>query len=137
MPSATSTPALEQRLKIGQRITAVREQLHMTQRDLADKLGTSHSAVARMEKGEQNFSTEMLVKISRSLGRDIITLASGSINFRIEGGHKLSGTIATKSSKNAAVSLLMASLLNRGTTTLLAMPRIEEVNRLIEVLVSI
>lgn len=49
----------------------------------------------------------------------------------------LSGTVQTNISKNAAVALLCASLLNRGETVLKRMPRIEEVKRLIEVLESI
>ena len=59
------------------------------------------------------------------------------MNYKVIGGKKLSGEVTTNISKNAAVALLCASLLNRGTTTLKRMPRIEEVNRLIEVLVSI
>lgn len=59
------------------------------------------------------------------------------MNYTVIGGKKLSGSVRTNTSKNAAVALLAASLLNRGTTTLKRMPRIEEVNRLIEVLVSI
>jgi UDP-N-acetylglucosamine 1-carboxyvinyltransferase len=59
------------------------------------------------------------------------------MNYHVTGGKKLSGTIRTNRSKNAAVALLCASLLNRGTTTLKKMPRIEEVNRLLEVLESI
>ncbi|MFZ2167583.1 MAG: UDP-N-acetylglucosamine 1-carboxyvinyltransferase [Minisyncoccia bacterium] len=61
----------------------------------------------------------------------------GEMNFIIEGGNKLSGTVETSRSKNGAVALLAASLLNRGTTTLEHVPKIEEVNRLIEVLRSI
>ena len=61
----------------------------------------------------------------------------GEMNFIIDGGKKLSGTVETSRSKNGAVALLAASLLNRGTTTLLNVPKIEEVNRLIEVLISI
>lgn len=57
--------------------------------------------------------------------------------FVVEGGRPLSGTITTNSSKNGAVALLAGSLLNRGVTTLEDMPKIEEVNRLIEVLRSI
>jgi len=60
-----------------------------------------------------------------------------SLNLEIEGGRKLHGTIVTNSSKNGAVGLLCASLLNKGVTTLKRMPKIEEVNRLIEVLISI
>lgn len=59
------------------------------------------------------------------------------MNFRVEGGRPLAGTILTNRSKNGAVALLAASLLNKGTTTLHKVPRIEEVNRLIEVLESI
>ena len=59
------------------------------------------------------------------------------MNFVVEGGKPLSGTVETSRSKNGAVALLAASLLNHGTTTLLHMPKIEEVNRLIEVLRSI
>jgi UDP-N-acetylglucosamine 1-carboxyvinyltransferase len=59
------------------------------------------------------------------------------MNYTVTGGKKLSGSVATNISKNAAVGLLCASLLNRGTTTLKRMPRIEEVKRVIEVLQSI
>ena len=61
----------------------------------------------------------------------------GEMNFVIEGGRKLFGKVETSRSKNGAVALLAASLLNRGKTTLQNVPRIEEVNRLIEVLQSI
>lgn len=59
------------------------------------------------------------------------------MNYHVIGGKKLSGKVVTNTSKNAAVALLAASLLNRGRTTLKRMPRIEEVNRLIEVMRSI
>lgn len=60
-----------------------------------------------------------------------------TLGFVVEGGHKLSGSVTTNRSKNGAVALLAASLLNRGTTTLKKIPRIEEVHRLVEVLRSI
>lgn len=58
-------------------------------------------------------------------------------NLVISGGKKLSGSISVNTSKNAAVALICAALLNRGTTRLMNVPKIEEVNRLIEVLSSI
>ncbi len=61
----------------------------------------------------------------------------GGINFTVDGGKNLSGTVETSRSKNGAVALLAASLLNRGRTTLEHMPKIEEVHRLIEVLRSL
>jgi UDP-N-acetylglucosamine 1-carboxyvinyltransferase len=59
------------------------------------------------------------------------------VNFRIEGGHELSGEIAVRTSKNGAVGVLCASLLNKNTTTIKNAPKIEEVFRIIEVLESI
>ena len=62
---------------------------------------------------------------------------SGPSHLRVEGQTTLSGSIEVKSSKNAGVALLCASLLNTGTTVLRKVARIEEVNRLLEVLTSI
>lgn len=59
------------------------------------------------------------------------------LNFVVEGGKELRGSVETARSKNGAVALLAATLLNEGTTTLEHVPKIEEVNRLIEVLRSI
>lgn len=124
--------------KIGLFIQETRQSRGMTQADLAKELGTSQSAINRIEKGGQNISLDMLGRISEVLSSQIVSLNQpGTINFRVNGGHQLSGRIATKTSKNAAVALLCASLLNRGTTTLRNVARIEEVNRIIEVLNSI
>ncbi|MFH1769811.1 MAG: UDP-N-acetylglucosamine 1-carboxyvinyltransferase [Parcubacteria group bacterium] len=126
-----------QQQKIGHLIAWLREQRRMTQGEFAKALKTSQSAVARMEKGEQNLSTEMLFRMGHVLHRSLIKLTGSTMNFRITGGKKLSGTITTNTAKNAALSILIASLLNKGKTTLEYMPRIEEVFRIIEVLQSI
>jgi len=60
-----------------------------------------------------------------------------SIDFQVAGGKKLHGEIITSFSKNGSVGLLCASLLNKGTTTLHGIARIEEVNRVVEILESI
>jgi UDP-N-acetylglucosamine 1-carboxyvinyltransferase len=62
---------------------------------------------------------------------------SVSIDFQVNGGKKLHGNIKTNFSKNGSVGLLCASLLNKGITTLHGIARIEEVNRVIEILESI
>ena len=62
---------------------------------------------------------------------------AGSIDFQVNGGKKLHGSIKTNFSKNGSVGLLCASLLNKGITTLHGIARIEEVNRVIEILESI
>jgi UDP-N-acetylglucosamine 1-carboxyvinyltransferase len=129
---------LDYKTKIGKLIQTMRHERGMTQLELAKALSTSQSAVNRIENGGQNLSMEMLARISDTLNREIVTLQRpDSINFKIEGGHKLHGEITIKTSKNAAVALLCAALLNKGKTTLRRMPRIEEVNRIVEVLTSI
>lgn len=59
------------------------------------------------------------------------------MNFQIKGGKQLHGTIVTNTAKNSAVVLLCAALLNKNTTTLYGVPRIEEVHRICEVLDSL
>jgi UDP-N-acetylglucosamine 1-carboxyvinyltransferase len=123
--------------KIGQLIAQIRHERGFTQAEFARRLNTSQSAVNRIEHGRQNLSLETLGRISDVLNKSLINLNEGAINLRIEGGHELRGSIALKTSKNAAVALLCASLLNYGVTRFKAFPRIEEVYRIIEALESI
>ncbi|HEX8182714.1 MAG TPA: UDP-N-acetylglucosamine 1-carboxyvinyltransferase [Candidatus Saccharimonadales bacterium] len=123
--------------KIGQLIAHIRQERNITQAEFARRLKTSQSAVNRMEHGKQNLSLETLGRISDVLNKQLISVnGGGSMNLKIEGGHELSGEITLKTSKNAAVGLLCASLLNKGVTKFKSFPRIEEVNRIIEVLES-
>jgi UDP-N-acetylglucosamine 1-carboxyvinyltransferase len=122
--------------KIGVLIAQIRQERGLTQSEFAKKLGTSQSAVNRMEHGKQNMSLETLGRISDVLNKQLINVSDGAVNLRIEGGHELHGKIRLKTSKNAAVGLLCASLLNHGVTRFTAFPRIEEVYRIIEVLES-
>ena len=124
--------------RIGKIIQENRIAKGLTQSELAKRIGTSQSAINRIEKGGQNLSVEMLGRISEELSSNIVMLNnSGKINFRVHGGTKLHGEIEVKTSKNAAVALLCASLLNKGKTTFRKVAHIEEVNRIIEVLQSI
>jgi len=124
--------------RIGNLIRDARKHRGWTQQQLANVLNTSQSAVNRIEKGHQNLSLEMLARIGEALDSEMITLgAPGPTHLRVTGPTTLSGTIDVKTSKNAGVALLCASLLNRGRTTLRRVARIEEVNRLLEVLESL
>ncbi len=118
---------------IGNFIKKLREKRSFTQEELAERLKTSQSAVARMESGGQNITAGELLKIGNALEHKIVSL-SDSIDFKISGGRKLKGSIKTNSSKNGAMGLLCASLLNKGTTIFHGIPRIEEVNRALEIL---
>jgi len=55
----------------------------------------------------------------------------------INGGKKLHGAVENQSAKNSAVALLCAALMIKGKTALVDVPRIEEVNRIVELIQSI
>ncbi len=123
--------------RIGNLIRDARKHRGLTQQQLAERLSTSQSAINRIEKGHQNLSLEMIARIGSALDSEIVALGAGPTHLRVTGPTTLSGSIAVKTSKNAGVALLCASLLNRGRTTLRKVARIEEVNRLLEVLTSL
>src|SRR6185312_12154219 len=123
--------------QIGQLIAQIRQERGLTQSEFAKRLSTSQSAVNRMEHGKQNLSIETLGRISDVLNKQLINLGGKGVNLRIDGGYELSGEITLKTSKNAAVGLLCASLLNYGVTRFNSFPKIEEVYSIIEVLQSI
>ena len=123
---------------IGETIEQMRVEKGWTQEELAKAVGTSQSAIHRIEKGGQNISLEMVKKLSEALGNQILSINdSVSQSFKINGGKELTGEITINTSKNAAVGLLCAALLNVGKTTLHRLARIEEVFRINEVLESI
>ncbi len=125
-------------VEIGAIIATARTRQNITQAELAEKIGTSQSAINRIEHGKQNASLEIISKISRALSTPIVTVNDNAAkSFRINGGKELHGSVTINTSKNAAVGLLCASLLNEQKTTLKHLAHIEEVYRIIEVLESI
>ncbi|MCL2316789.1 MAG: helix-turn-helix domain-containing protein [Actinomycetia bacterium] len=131
--SLMTTPA-----NIGRLIRDARKQRGLTQTQLATELGTSQSAIHRIESGNQNLSLDMINRIADALESQLIVpTTQGSLNYRIGGGTQLSGEIQTRSSKNGAVALLCATLLNQGRTQLRGIARIAEVDRICEALASI
>lgn len=57
--------------------------------------------------------------------------------YRITGGNKLRGTIEVTSGKNSPIALMCAALLVKGPVTLHDVSRVEEVERILEILESI
>lgn len=124
--------------QIGALVRDARRHRGLTQEQLAAALDTSQSAVNRIERGRQNVSLQMLARIGEVLGAGIVSLGHPSpTHLRVSGGRPLSGAIEVRTSKNASVALLCASLLTTGKTTIRKVARIEEVHRIIEVLRSI
>ncbi|MGC5167775.1 helix-turn-helix domain-containing protein [Luteimicrobium sp. DT211] len=138
-PATGSLPTVgEQLAHVGSLVRSARRHRGLTQAQLADRLGTSQSAVHRIEQGAQNVSLDMLTRIGAALDSPIVTLgAPQHTHLRVTGGQPLSGRLDVNTSKNGAVALLCASLLNRGTTRLRGVARIVEVDRIVDVLRSI
>ena len=58
-------------LEIAYQILQLRKKKKISQAQLARKIGTKQSNIARMEAGQQNFSVEILGKIAEALGCNI------------------------------------------------------------------
>jgi UDP-N-acetylglucosamine 1-carboxyvinyltransferase len=130
--------AMEALDRIGGLVRDARRHRGWSQSELAKALGTSQSAVNRIERGGQNVSVQMLARIGEVLDSGLVSLGhAGPAHLRITGGAPLGGEIEVRASKNASVALLCASLLNAGRTILRGVARIEEVYRILEVLGSL
>jgi len=60
-----------QRLQVAYKILQTRKKKRMSQVDLAKKIGTTQSVVARMESGKQNLSVDTLSKIANAFGCEV------------------------------------------------------------------
>src|SRR5215212_11489179 len=90
--------------RIGRLIRDARQHRGWTQSQLAEVLGTSQSAVNRIERGHQNITLEMVARIGEALESEIVTFGpplQGPTHLRVTGPTTLSGSIDVKSSKNA------------------------------------
>ena len=89
-------------VEIGNIIATARTRQDITQAELAEKIGTSQSAINRIEHGKQNASLEIISKISRALNYQIISInESATQGYRINGGNELHGSVTINTSKNA------------------------------------
>jgi len=52
------------RLEVAYKISQLRKGKHFSQKQLAKKLDTTQSVIARIESGQQNFTTDTLQKIA-------------------------------------------------------------------------
>ncbi|MEK7553711.1 MAG: helix-turn-helix transcriptional regulator [Patescibacteria group bacterium] len=58
-------------LEIAYQILQLRKKEGVSQMELARKIGTSQSNIARMERGEQNFTTETLQRIASAFKKEL------------------------------------------------------------------
>jgi len=60
-----------QRLRIAYRILQLRKKQKLSQKELAQKLNTTQSVIARIEAGQQNLTTDTLQKIASIFNREL------------------------------------------------------------------
>ena len=58
-------------LEIAYQILQLRKKVGISQAELAKRLGTTQSNIARIETGQQNFTTATLQKIAEAFDRDL------------------------------------------------------------------
>ena len=60
-----------QKRELVKAIIALRIKEHLTQKDLAEKMGTQQSAISRLENGNYNPSIDFLFRIAKALNRKV------------------------------------------------------------------
>ena len=59
------------------------------------------------------------------------------MKFKVQGGKKLKGEVSIKGAKNAALKIIPAAILASSSLVIKNVPKISDVDKLIEILVSI
>ena len=62
---------LQPQYEVVKQIISAREELHITQKDLAERTGIRQSNISRLERGNYNPSVEFLRKIAKGLGKEM------------------------------------------------------------------
>lgn len=62
---------LRPRYEIIAQIIEARKENHMTQEELAKKVGTQKSNISRLESGNYNPSLDLLIKVAHCLGKEL------------------------------------------------------------------
>lgn len=127
------------RHSIGQLISQLRGRRGLTQAQLAALIGTSQSAINRIERGAQNVSLDILAKLSEVLDSDIILLGSPNrLSLRITGAQPLHGTIdSTKFTNYELLALLVLNKLTDSHIIITPAPRLGVEMEIIESPVSL
>jgi UDP-N-acetylglucosamine 1-carboxyvinyltransferase len=126
---------MNQSHSVQQLLEAISQKQHINHTNFETQTGIAFADLEQQLLGGQ-LSDIQLHSISTALS-PVASFSTGNTDFKITGGKTLSGSVSTNGSKNGAMGLLCASLLNKKTTILHNIPRIEEVNRIIETMTSI
>ena len=67
----TEKELLTARQSIVQKLTQARLEKGLSQEQLAKRIGTQRSNICRIEKGTQNLSLDLMIKIAEALDKDV------------------------------------------------------------------
>ena len=124
--------------RIGNLIRDARKHRGLTQQQLAELLAPARARSTASRRATRTSPWRCWPGSARPSTPRSSRSAPGPTHLRVTGPtHAVRARSTSRRRKNAGVALLCASLLNRGRTTLRKVARIEEVNRLLEVLSSI
>lgn len=62
---------ITERLRIGSRLRELREELKMTQQQVADATGVPRSNISQIESGKHSISIDLLAKIAKAVGASV------------------------------------------------------------------
>jgi HTH-type transcriptional regulator/antitoxin HipB len=63
--------------ELGDLLRRRREELELSQREVAERAGVSHSAIARVEAGSRRITLNTLLRIARALRTELIVQLDG------------------------------------------------------------
>jgi transcriptional regulator with XRE-family HTH domain len=88
-------------MDVGERIRARRDELGLTQAQLADELGVTHQHVSGIESGISAPSLDLLVRIARRLGvsTDFLLTGESPLVLDAEGGIRADGGLPAEAKK--------------------------------------
>lgn len=65
--------------KLGLRVLRRRQELGLTQQQLADRLSMASTYIVRIEHGDQNLTVRTLTKLADALGLTVVELFGGQV----------------------------------------------------------
>lgn len=113
------------------------EQLHENGPTAYNTLMENHSGLTRAISSKARQKRNALLRLPpQGLTRKHI-MQQGTPQWKVQGGHQLSGTVTTNGSKNSTLAILSASLLTCQPIVLTNVPRISDVDDMVSVLQSL
>ena len=107
---------VKSRQSIISQLTQARLEKGLSQEQLAELIGTKRSNICRIESGTQNLSLDMLIKISKALGKDVsMLLEERSVPMNVYSLRLYDDELITFSLEEKGLEGLQVSILNVNT----------------------